>query len=228
MARYFIRIAAAIGLSFTTLPASAETFSVRLGNKSLGTLSYSVNGNDQLLQSVLSNTPLGVFNGTFKGTSKQVANPNGGKAQAFTGASKSSRKERTVTTMIANGRAIQTKVTPEKERTALSDIAKVPAGVVDPVTAIGELLRAKGCPATIKIYDGRRAIALSPQSSEQAGDQLTCSISYKVFAGPGHLSPLKITSARMKAIYTVTNGQQHLRQIQLGSGIFNLFLDRTG
>ncbi|MFC6583126.1 hypothetical protein [Sulfitobacter aestuariivivens] len=189
-------------------PALAQSFNVRLGQTSLGVLSFDAAGPRSVLRSTLTDTPLGVFNGTFNGVSEKT-----GAAQKFTGVSQSSRKSRQVSTVIDQGRAVQTNVTPEKERTDLSDIDKVPQGVVDPVIAIGGLINASGgCPKGVHIYDGRRAIALAPQESAQDGDTLTCKIAYTVIAGPGHLSPLRISSARMRLSYDVSGGGKSSRR----------------
>ena len=70
------------------------------------------------------------------------------------------------------------------------------------------------------------SLALIPTGSKATDGQLICAIAYKVTAGPGHLPPLKIANANMQITYDTTNGQS-LRQITLGSGPFNLVLERT-
>ncbi len=216
-------LACAAFMGVTALPATGETFAVKLGATTLGTLKYASNVGSARLVSQLNNTPLGVFNGSFTGTSKSIS-----AAREFVGVSKSSRKDRTVTVQIADGRATMTKVTPEDELTALSNPAKVPAGVVDPVVGVGLLASARsGCPDTVTIYDGRRVIALSPAGSALEGQVLTCEVAYRVIAGPGHLSPLKISSAKMQLVYAKGAGPQDLRRISLKSGIFAVVLDRT-
>ncbi len=207
-------------LLWLATPASAQNFDVLLGGKTLGLLSYDPRGS---LRSTLDNTPLGVFNGTFDGTVR--ASGNG--TTTFTGISQSSRKSRKVVVEFAKGRATDINVTPDKERTELSEITRVPAGVIDPVTAIGKLIRAKGCPAPLRIYEGRRVIALLPQAAQQNGALLVCPVSYKVIAGPGHLSPLRISSAKMTLTYAVSGNSQTLQQIILSSGIFSVSLNRT-
>lgn len=203
-------------------PASAETFRVSLGGTNLGQLSFSQSGQKSTLRSTVDNTPLGVFNGTFIGTSTGSA-----ATSRFTGDSKSSRKQRLVTVEINKGRAASTAITPAGELTELSDVARVPAGVMDPVRAMSQLFRAKGCPAPLQMYDGRRVIAMRPDTGTQADGLLTCTISYKVIAGPGHLSPLGITSAKMTLDYATVGREQTLQQIRIKSGIFSLHLDRV-
>ena len=202
-------------------PVSAETFSVSLGGKTLGQLSYSEGGNKSTLSSTVDNTPLGVFNGTFTGTSTGNSASSG-----FTGDSRSSRKQRVVKVNIAQGRATSTDVTPTEELTELSDVTRVPAGVMDPVRAMGQLFRAKGCPAPIQMYDGRRVVSMRSDIGTETAGTLTCNLRYKVIAGPGHLSPLGISSAKMQLSYSTAGGRQNLQQMKVSSGIFSVLLDR--
>jgi hypothetical protein len=202
-------------------PAGAETFDVSLGGKARGELSFTKTGRNRTLTSTLDSTPLGVFNGTFKGTSTGSLS-----SSTFVGESRSSRKQRVVTVQIAKGKAINTAITPLSEKTDQSDASHVQSGVIDPVRAIEKLITAKGCPAAMLLYDGRRVIALRPSSNEQSGTALSCSMSYKVIAGPGHLSPLRISSAKMQLSYDIADTRQSLRKIKISSGIFSLSLDR--
>lgn len=202
-------------------PAAAETYSVSLGGKTLGQLSYVGAGKKVTLSSTLDHTPLGVFNGTFVGTSTGSVT-----SSTFTGDSKSSRKQRVVEVKIAKGRAIQTTITPVDELTELSDITLVPAGIMDPVRAMGQLFHAKGCPEAVQMYDGRRVVTMRSDAGTQTGDTLICAVSYKVTAGPGHLSPLGISSAKMALSYDVSEGQQVLQNLKISSGIFSVSLDR--
>jgi len=189
--------------------------------KTLGQLSYVGAGKKVTLSSTLDNTPLGVFNGTFVGTSTGSVT-----SSTFTGDSKSSRKQRVVELKIAKGRAIETTITPVDELTELSDITLVPAGIMDPVRAMGQLFNAKGCPEAVQMYDGRRVVTMRSDAGTQTGDTLICAVSYKVTAGPGHLSPLGISSAKMVLIYDVSEGQQVLQNLKISSGIFSVSLDR--
>ena len=203
-----------------TAPASAQTYDVVLGGKALGQLSYVQKGRTSTLRSTLDNTPLGVFNGSFSGTSTGTQSNS-----IFTGESRSSRKQRDVVVEISDGRAIRTDITPANEYTDVSDVARVPAGVMDPVRAIGHLIDAQGCPAPVRLYDGRRVVTLGTTAQELAGTALFCTLHYKVIAGPGHLSPLRISSARMMLSYDVAGGAQALKQMKISSGIFSLRLD---
>lgn len=203
-------------------PASAETFSVKLGGKILGTMQFVHEGKTATLRSTLNSTPMGVFNGTFSGTS--TGTPSGGR---FTGESRSSRKQRDVTVEITKGKATSLQITPQDELTELSDINRVPAGVSDPVRIIAALIDAGGCPDPMQMYDGRRVVAMIPNGESNEGDTLTCSMNYRVTAGPGHLSPLGISSAKMTLRYDTKGGQQSLQQMQIASGIFRVILDRS-
>lgn len=200
--------------------ASAQTFDVLLGGKTLGELSFSAQGKTATLRSTLNSTPMGVFNGTFAGTSTGTASSG-----SFTGQSRSSRKERTVVVEIAKGRATSTSVDPQNELTDLSDVARVPAPVMDPVRVIGALIQSKGCPQHMQMYDGRRVVALTPDGESRNTGALVCTMSYRVIAGPGHLSPLSISSAKLELLYSTADGNQSLRQMQVSSGIFRVRLD---
>lgn len=216
-----LRLITCLAALASATPASAETFSVRLGGKTLGEMRFDVQGKASTLRSTLDSTPMGVFNGTFSGTSTGSASNS-----RFTGESRSSRKQRDVTVEIAKGSATNTVITPTDELTELSDVARVPAGVMDPVRVIGALVRAGGCPDRMKMYDGRRVVTLSTDGRSAEGDVLICTMNYRVSAGPGHLSPLRISSAKLTMRYDTSGGQQSLRQMQVSSGIFRVSLDR--
>ncbi|WP_299563457.1 hypothetical protein [uncultured Sulfitobacter sp.] len=203
-------------------PVAAQNFDVVLGGKTLGWMAIDTRGAGQL-RTTLDNTPLGVFNGTFEGTRRT----SGAGTTTFTGISRSSRKSRAVSVNFSEGRATGVDVEPASERTALSDIAQVPAAVTDPITALGALVHANGCPPTQRIYEGRRVIALIPEPAERNGVLLVCPVSYRVIAGPGHLSPLRISSARMRLTYAVSGSRQTLQQIHLSSGIFSVSINRS-
>ena len=223
--RWTTGVAAVCGTLAASL-AQAQTFDVNLGNKKLGSLTYGRAAKGETLRSNLNNTPLGVFNGTFKASSRPIQSSSGTKAQKYQSLSKSSRKTRKITLLIAAGRAVETGIDPATERTDLSDINRVPRDVIDPVGAIGRLILAQGCPKEFTIYDGRRAIRLKPNGSKKEADLLTCAIQYKVVAGPGHLSPLYISSVKMQVQYDFSSDRQELTQMKLGAGLFSLVLSR--
>ena len=210
--------------AFLASSVYAQTFDLRLGNKTLGTLTYSTSTKGEQLLSSMNNTPLGVFNGTFTGSSSPVQASSGRAAQQYQSLSKSSRKTRQIMVTIEDGRVIKTNIDPTSERTDLSKPNAVPRGVIDPVQAMGRLIQAQGCPKQFMLYDGRRAVRLTPVGSGNQGTLLTCAVQYNVIAGPGHLSPLYISSVKMQVKYEGMGDQQRLVQIHLKSGIFNLFL----
>lgn len=212
--------------AFAATFAVADTFEVNLGTKKLGSLTYSRDAKGEKLRSTLNNTPLGVFNGSFSASSVVVRTTSGAQAQKYQSISKSSRKTREIALLIAAGRVVETIVIPESERTELSEVKSVPNGVLDPVGGIGQLIAARGCPKKFTIYDGRRAIRLTPNGASRADNVLICAIQYKVIAGPGHLSPLYISSVKMQVQYDLSGNQQKLTQMKLGSGLFNLILNR--
>jgi len=215
-----MRAAVSLCAVLLAAPAAAQTFDVVLGGKTLGQLTYAASGDRSTVTSTLNNTPMNVFNGGFSGTSTGSA-----ATSSFVGDSRSSRKQRLVRVEISQGRATGTTITPQDEVTELSDVARVPAGVRDPVRGIGALIGAQGCPAAMRLYDGRRVIALRPTGRTTQGGTLTCTMGYKVIAGPGHLSPLRISSAKMTLSYDTASGQS-LQQIRISSGVFSLTLAR--
>lgn len=208
--------AAVIGMLVTGASfAQAETYSVQLGGRSLGTIAYK-GGADASLRSTLNNTPLGVFNGTFAATSAQSA-----VGQQYHSDSISSRKSRQISVLIDDGRVIDTNVIPASEMTALSNVGAVPVGVIDPVAAFGRFVSARGCPNAFRFYDGRRAILVSPDRESEVAGQLLCKMNYRVSDGPGHLSPLYIKNITVFLTYDVIGGQS-LRKVVLSAAGFDL------
>ena len=195
----------------------AETFDVRLGDSTLGTFTLGGGAGALALSARLSNTPLGVFDGGYEGRSTAE-----GRARRFTAQSRSSRKTRDVAIRFEGGRATETAVTPEAERTALSDPAAAPAGVIDPVETFARLVRGRDCPGALRFYDGRRAVTLTPAGAAREDGGLTCRMTYRVEAGPAHLKPLGIKSAKIALRY----GDGGLRDIRIGSGLFAVDLVR--
>lgn len=199
--------------------AQAETFSVQLGTRDLGSLTYH-GGAKATLQSSLDSTPMGVFNGTFSAQSEQTS-----AGQQFRSVSKSSRKSREIAILIVEGRAQETVVTPASEMTDLSNVAAVPVGVIDPVGAFGQFVTANGCPSAFRFYDGRRAILVQPTGQNKSEGQLVCDMSYQVSDGPGHLSPLYIKSISINLSYDLSGGQS-LRKMVFSAAGFHLQLMR--
>jgi hypothetical protein len=213
-----VTLACALGLAS---PLTAQTFAVKLGGKVLGELSYEEEGRTATLISTLDSTPMGVFNGTFTGTSTGLTTGQ------FTGESRSSRKQRVVSVQIEDSIATQVDITPADEITDLSDVARVPPGIMDPVRVIGTIIAANGCPPAMQMYDGRRVTVLQPLSPSASDDTLTCPMQYSVVMGPGHLSPLGISSASMELVYSTVGGSQTLKAIRISSGLFRLGLIRS-
>lgn len=206
--------------SFATImlgnAVTAETYDMSISGRAIGTLRYEVSGGVATMRSVMDNSPMGVFDGTVQATSDGVT---------YQSVSRSSRKARDIGVRFADGRAVETVVTPISERTDLSDVAVVPAGVIDPVAAMGRFVGAAGCPAAFRFYDGRRAMLLQPVAQTMADGVLVCDMNYAVTDGPGHLSPLYIKSISVSLIYDVS-GAQSLREMTFGAAGFNLTLVR--
>lgn len=212
-------LAALLGMAGT--PLAADTFKVMLGGRALGQIDLSSSAGQQRLRATLNNTPFGVFDGSFTANSSETRTPH-----VYTGMSRSSRKSRDITVISKDRKVIETRVVPEDERTALSDPARVPAGVLDPVEAFARFATASDCPAGFRFYDGRRVIAVAPTSRTEAGADLTCSYAYRVEAGPGHLSPLYIKSFALEILYASDPASREIASFSVKTGPFSLRLER--
>lgn len=196
----------------STGAARAETFSVALGDRILGTLEYTPGR----LVNLLDNTPLGVADGLFRGLRLSE-----GDAVRYVGES----DERRIEVLFSAGRAAETVVEPGTERTTLSDPAAVPEGVTDPVDGFGSVVGASDCPGPIRMYDGRRAVEMATVSREVSSTRLTCAIDYRVIAGPGHLSPFRLRSLDITAHYALASGAvTGLARLDIRAGGFTLTL----
>ncbi len=206
--------------------ARAETYAVLLGDTRIGTVEHDGSGSTRTLTSRLDNTPLGVANGAFGA----VATEAGGGITDYVGTTASTRKQRRVNVRFEGATPTDVIVTPESERTDLSDVTRVPAGVTDPVTAFGLVADARDCPAPFRFYDGRRAIEVATRDRTTTADTLICRMSYQVIAGPGHLSPLQLTSLGLSLVYDISGGsggsETELRGMSIRSGPFAVTLAR--
>lgn len=212
----------AVGATMT----NAQTFDVTLGGRSLGSLTYSNADGEAKLRTTLDNTPLGVFDGSFVGTSRRVQADQGATVRQYYSEGVSSRKTRKISVLMDQGRAIETVISPQSERTDLSNPQRITASVVDPVTALGLVISASGCPTSISIYDGRRVIALTPSGSTSQTDVLVCDMDYTVVSGPGHLSPLYIKDISAVLTYDLGASSQNLVNMRFSSGVFALGFTR--
>ncbi|MGR3484609.1 MAG: hypothetical protein ACU0BF_04635 [Paracoccaceae bacterium] len=199
----------------SALPAGAQTYAVMLGERTIGQVSYAGSPGAARMDGELNNTPMGVASGAFGATSQAQSD---GSTLYVGGSSK-----RRITVRLSGGRAVAVEVDPRSEATAASDPAAAPAGVVDPVTAFGRLVRATGCPERFAMYDGRRAIELTPTARAATDGGLTrCTIDYRVTAGPGHVSPFRVRRIGIDALY----GGDGMRRMALSAGPFEVTLVR--
>ncbi len=210
------------------LPAMAHaeplTWNVSLGGLPLGQIRFQQDGGVMQIETRVDRTPLGVFDGTFSATTR----PGPGHSLRYASQSRTSRKARDISfTLTRSGKVLNLAITPEEEKTDLSDPARVPDDVLDPVSALARLVNAHDCPAPFRYYDGRRVVALSLERSRRKGDMLRCRMRYDVALGPGHLSPLYITTLRLDLDYAPgPDGGQTLDRMTLRSGIFVLRVRR--
>ena len=210
-------------LLLAPLPAVAQTFQALLGDRPIGTVTFARSGQADLsLTSDMTDTPLGVGDGTVRATSRPARLDDGSIVTQYVSAGRTSRKSRDISVLFDGGTVIDTVVTPADERTGLSDPGMVPAGVIDPVAALGRLVEGAGCPAPFAFYDGRRVVAISTAAERTVGGATVCDLNYTVTDGPGHLSPLRFRTLDVTATYSGGG----LRVLTLGAGGFELRLVR--
>lgn len=214
----------------TAARADGSTFQVVLAGSTLGTLTYETDAGDghrpAALRTNLDNTPLGVFDGTWDGTSQPVRTEAGDVVLQFLATTASSRKNRVISVLHKDGRALATEVNPPDDATEMSRAEQVPAGVLDPVEGFGRIAEGAGCPEPFRIYDGRRVVELTTTGSAQAEGRLTCEVDYRVIAGPGHLSPFRFDSFDLVLTYDTAGGRALLAEAAVSAGPFTVRLAR--
>lgn len=196
--------------------AQAQSYAMMLGNRQLGTLVFDDSGSRVHLLSRLDNTPLGVADGTFEATTQIT-----GDAVEYVGQNRGSKTRDIAITR--QGPAVGTvTITPSGDATDMSDPAKVPAGTLTTAEVFGVLAHGKTCPNPMTMYDGRRVVAMATTAMDTTGDTVTCTMSYRVVAGKGHLSPFNFKSLAMQAIYQAGA----LSRVTVSAGGFDVNLVR--
>ena len=196
--------------------AQSQTYAMMLGSRQLGTLDFDGSGQNVHLLSRLDNTPLGVADGTFEATARAA-----GDGIEYLGQNRGSKTRDIAITR--QGAAVGTvAVSPAEDETDLSDPARVPAGTLTPAEVFGVLANGKTCPNPMAMYDGRRVVELATTAMDAVGDTVTCTMSYRVVAGKGHLSPFNFKSLAMQAIYQ----SGALAQVTVSAGGFDVNLVR--
>ncbi|WP_146591612.1 hypothetical protein [Puniceibacterium confluentis] len=213
--------------SATSGLAESASFRLLLDGRDMGRLDLRSNGRSTGFQgsllALLDNTPLGLADGKFQSVSQPAQTAEGRAVQQYESHSATGRKNRVISFLLENGRVVQTDVAPPGERTALSNPEKVPAGVIDPAMALDRIVSAGTCPEALRYYDGRRVVEISFTSSDVNGPRRTCHGTYRVIAGPGHLSPIRITRLGMDLTYVSgPDGKVSLAEIDLKTGPFRL------
>ncbi len=193
--------AAALAASLLPVPALAEDYRVLLGGTEIGTLSLDGTGEDLALAARFAGTPLGVADGTYAASSRPALAASGVPVRQFLSQSAFTSGSRNVSVLLDGPRVVETVIDPAGDRTALSEPAAVPEGVLDPVQVFAALARAGGCPPALRLYDGRRVAEVGVATTEGQGGDATCAGTYRVVAGPGHLSPLRIASFDLDLAY---------------------------
>ena len=221
-----MRHAALLALALA-LPAPAmaepQVFEMRLGGRAIGTLTYDASDAGAGWTTNLDNTPLGVADGVFAASSAPVTTTTGTDALRYRGVTETSRRNRVVEYVHAGGQVLSVAVTPDEDATNMSVADRVPLGILDPVEALGRFLDSNGCPAPLRIYDGRRVVDVTPQGSSVEDGRLVCDLDYTVVAGPGHLSPLGIQSLDVTLSYEQpAAGPAILREMDVRTGLLGL------
>ncbi len=214
---------ASVFLLWATTAAQAQTFAVHLGDLKLGTMTFQQDGDALRLQSSLDNTPLNLFNGTLDASSRPVRLQTGEIRRQLLAISDTTRKSREVSVILDEDVVTDVVVNPAAERTDLSVAETVPPGVRDPVSAFGQLLSSQGCPPVMQMYDGRRVVRLATTDSLQTTTGRQCEMSYRVVAGPGHLSPLSFKSAAVSLEYD----SRGLSTLRIAAGPFAVQIVRA-
>ena len=196
--------------------AQSQSYALMLGNRQLGTLAIDGSGSDVRLLSRLDNTPLGVADGTFEATARSA-----GGTVSYTSQNRGS-KTRDIAITRQDGTVGAVTVQPADDMTDVSDPARVPAGTLTPAEVFGVLANGTTCPNPLAMYDGRRVVQLATTAMNAEGDTVTCTLSYRVVAGKGHLSPFNFKSLSMSAIYRART----LAQITVSAGGFDVNLVR--
>lgn len=198
--------------------AADQNFKVYLAGLELGWLRYSGSPSDARLLSLFNNTPLGVFDGSYEGSSRA-----GSGKTVYRGKSLSSNKSREVEIVRdKSGAVVETSITPEKDRTKYTDPALVPPDVLDPVAGFGQFLAQTGCPEPFKLYDGRRVVEVTPKSRRSVDNTLICELDYNVVLGQGHLSPLYLKDITVTLEFNPAIAKNGPSMMKMRSGLFSV------
>lgn len=214
------KILVAVILAMLALPVQAadQTYKVYALGIDLGTFRYSGTPQNARIISQFDNTPLGVFNGSYEGDSRVRS---GG--MIYHGKSVSSNKNREVEiTTTAAGRVADITVSPAKDRTAYSDPAELPDGLLNPVAGFAQFLGQNTCPQAFKLYDGRRVVQVTPKSESTSGAVKTCVLDYRVILGKGHLSPLYFKTIAVTVTFDPSIAKTGPSALVMRSGLFGV------
>ena len=187
-----------------------------LGSRQIGLLEFEEDRRSSRLLAHLGNTPLGLADGTFSA----VTTVNEG-VVSYHSESRGS-KVRDISVTRHAGTVTDVSVVPRQEMTSLSDISKVPIGVMSPTEVLQTLEAAEACPMPIIMYDGRRVVQMATAAMIQEGNSVTCELSYRVVLGPGHLAPFYFNALKVRVTYS----ESELTRLTVTAGIFRLHLLR--
>jgi hypothetical protein len=141
--------------------------------------------------------------------------------------SDSPRKKRvTSIALTTDGAVVTAAIAPAKDVTEYTQAANVPAPVLNPVQAFAQLADRTDCPSAFRIYDARRVVQITPESTAQSGSVTSCDLSYQVVLGPGHARPLNLKTARMTVEFDPSVAKNGASKISVRSGLFELTMIR--
>jgi hypothetical protein len=211
-------LAALLLLLALPVQAADQTYKVYALGLGIGSFRYSGTPADARISSQFTNTPLGVFNGSYEGQSRSSKS-----GTDYRGKSVSSNKDRAVQIVTnAAGVVTEVSVSPEKDRTAYSDPAALPDGVLNPVAGFGRFLGQNTCPQAFRLYDGRRVVQVTPKSETVSGAVKTCAFDYRVILGKGHLSPLYFKNIAVTVTFDPSVAQTGPSALVMRSGLFGV------
>jgi len=207
-------------------PAFAEVWTVSLGDRRIGTVTFEAGPNGALtLSSILDSTPLGLADGSFTARSFAALTPEGRRVTQYLSAAESTRKSRNISVLTDAGKPVETRIEPPSEATALSGPGKVQGRVLNPVEAFARIANSTDCPSDLRFYDGRRVVEILTKNSNSSEDAQSCEMDYRVIGGPGHLSPFRFRTVALGLEYRGP-GPFTLQEITLSAGGFTAILRR--
>ena len=166
-------------------------YEIVYGNKPVGQLSFTIE-EDQFYQKLnifsnISGSPLGLRDGTYNISSTFLKFSKNGTTW-YESTKNTAISSRSTVIKSQSNKILEVKIKPKRERTSLSSKVIEIDEFYNPAKALLKVLKFP-CSKEFQVYDGRRLIQILPTHEKTS---LTCSYSYQVTRGPGHLPPLNL------------------------------------